>query len=145
MKRYLVIAHQTAASPELLEELRQIASEGESAFTLLVPATPASYLLVYEEGEEAVIARRHAEDARDRMTREGLNVEDIVVGDGSPLFALQDEMNLRGERYDGIVVSTLPQRVSQWFKLDLHSQAAKQYDLPVRSVVATPTSAPVNR
>ena len=46
MGLYLVVAHQTAASPELLEAVRKVmARELEAEFVLLVPATPVTHLL----------------------------------------------------------------------------------------------------
>ena len=43
MTHYLVVAHQTADSEELVEEVRGLAQEASAEFTLLVPATPADH------------------------------------------------------------------------------------------------------
>ena len=52
MSNYLVVAHQTATSPELLRRASEIADRDSGAlFTLLVPATPVVHLLTWEEGE----------------------------------------------------------------------------------------------
>ena len=52
MTRYLVVAHQTATSLELLEKVTEIANgDPHSTFTILVPATPVQHLLVWEDGE----------------------------------------------------------------------------------------------
>jgi hypothetical protein len=62
MARYLIVAHQTAGSPELLERVRALAAADPAAsFTLLVPATPTGHLLHnWEEGEARQLARRRA-------------------------------------------------------------------------------------
>jgi hypothetical protein len=65
MARYLIVAHQTAGSPELLERVRALAAaDPEAEFTLLVPATPTGHLLHnWEEGEARQLARRRATEA----------------------------------------------------------------------------------
>ena len=66
MSSYLVVAHQTATSPELLQRLSELAAEDPQAeFTLLVPATPLTHLLVWEEGETYQVAENRAEEAKD--------------------------------------------------------------------------------
>src|SRR4029453_13826519 len=59
MARYLIVAHQTACSPELLERVKSLAAADPAAeFTLLVPATPTGPLLHnWEEGEARARAR----------------------------------------------------------------------------------------
>src|SRR5438046_2791783 len=62
MPRYLVVANQTAASAELRERVRLMLEVDPAArFTLLIPATPRSYLAVSEDGNAATIAQRHAD------------------------------------------------------------------------------------
>lgn len=64
MTRYLVVAHQTATSPELLQRVTGLAANDPKAtFTILVPGTPVDHLLVWEEGETRAIARKGAESA----------------------------------------------------------------------------------
>ena len=46
MARYLVLAHQTASSPELVERVTALAgTDPSSEFVLLVPATETQHLL----------------------------------------------------------------------------------------------------
>ena len=53
MKRYLILANQTASSPELTNAIRQIlGKEGDAEFVLLVPATPVEELLDWQEGND---------------------------------------------------------------------------------------------
>jgi len=67
MSQYLVVAHQTATSPELLQRLTDIAADDpQAAFTLLVPATPVVQLLVPYVGREESreIAEKRAVEAK---------------------------------------------------------------------------------
>jgi hypothetical protein len=63
----------------------------------------------------------------------GARVEGLV-GDASPLTAIQDALNTQG--FDEIIISTLPARVSRWLHLDLPSKA-RGLGLPVTTVTAT--------
>ena len=47
---------------------------------------------------------------------------------------IQDAINIHG--FDELIISTLPQRVSKWLKLDLPSKAAG-LGLPVTTVIAS--------
>ena len=52
MSRYLIVAHQTAESPELLQAVRAIVTRDTQArFVLLVPAIRIEHLGVWFEGE----------------------------------------------------------------------------------------------
>src|SRR5438445_1448635 len=89
MSKYLVVAHQTATSPVLLDKLREIAAEDETAtFTLLVPATPVQHLLTKREGEAIALAQHAASEARALAERNGIRVNDALVGDASPIEAI---------------------------------------------------------
>jgi hypothetical protein len=132
--RVLVVAHRTAATPALLDAVRERAARGPSAFTLLVP-NPAHGLhrvadpedVSHDEGEAVLeLAIPLMEDAA------GGHV-DGMVGDPNPLNAIQDAVNLHG--FDEIIISTLPARVSRWLKLDLPSKLSG-LGLPVTTITA---------
>lgn len=130
--RVLVVAHKTAATPALLEAVRERAARGPCAFTLLVPnAAHGLHRVVDPEDQETseaeevlALALPLLEDAA-RAHVEG------IVGDAAPLDAIQDAINLHG--YDEIIISTLPARVSKWLKLDLPSKLTG-LGLPVTTV-----------
>ena len=137
MTRYLVVAHQTAAGPELIRRARELAREDpEAAFSILVPATPVDHMLAWEEGETDGIARRRAEEARRVFEDNGLKVRGIGIGDASPILAAEDALREQPGEYDAIILSTLPPSISRWIKLDNYSQAERRFNLPVIRVVA---------
>ncbi len=137
MSRYLVVAHQTATSTELVQRLSELAAEDpQAAFTLLVPATPVTHLLVWEEGETRVVAENRAKEAKALFESKGLKVVRTAVGDSSPVLAIGDELRRYPNKYDVIVLSTLPPGMSRWLRLDAHHRAEAMFNLPVVHVVA---------
>jgi hypothetical protein len=132
--RVLVVAHRTAATPALIEAVRERAAASEATFSLLVPATPRGLARVMDP-EDA--DRSPAEDVLELAVplleeAAGAPVEGMV-GDPEPLAAIQDAVNLHG--YDEIIISTLPARVSRWLRFDLPHKAAG-LGLPVSVVTA---------
>jgi hypothetical protein len=137
MAQYLIVAHQTATSLELLGRVSKLASEDSMAsFTILVPATPVVHLLTWEEGETNEIASQKAQEAKALFEDRGLKVAETKVGDGSPLLAIEDELRAQPRRYEAIVLSTLPPGISRWLRLDVHNQAERKFGIPVIPVVA---------
>jgi hypothetical protein len=143
MSCYLLVAHQTAESEELLAAARDLAQKDPQAeFVLLVPATPVGSLLVWEEGETAEVAKRRARSARARLEAVGLRVVDARTGDQDPVAAVGDELR-DGRRYDAIVVSTLPAGRSRWLKLDVVSRLRRS--LPGRRLVHVEAAVPASQ
>ena len=133
MSRYLIIAHQTAESPELLQAVRAIVTRDPQArFVLLVPATRVEHLGVWTDGKAEEAAQASGESARGLWEAEGITLEDVRVGDASPVYAVQDCL-AEGD-FDQVVVSTLPIGVSRWVKLDVVSQLRRSIDVPVTHV-----------
>jgi len=139
MGKYLLVAHQTAESRELIEAARQLATgDPKATFTLLVPATPVGDLLTWEEGETRELARRRADSAARILKRNGIELAGVEIGDADPVVAVDDEFLARG-RYDALVISTLPAGVSRWIKMDVVSRLQrKRPDLRVIHVAAQP-------
>ena len=132
--RVLVVAHRTAATPALIEEVRQRAARGPCTFTLLVP-NPAHGLhkVVDPEDVGEGEARDTLELALPLLSEAAGSEVQGLVGVAEPLAAIQDAVNLHG--FDEIIVSTLPTRVSRWARLDLPHKAAG-LGLPVTTVTA---------
>jgi hypothetical protein len=137
MRRYLVVAHQTLGSAELLEALRDRLAEGACQFHLLVPELHRGGAgLTWTEGKVRAEAKRQMEDARLRFLAEGLAVTG-EVGDANPVDAVDEVLRRDGkDAYDGVIVSTLPLGVSKWLKLDAPTRIQRATGLPVQHVAA---------
>ena len=132
--RVLVVAHKTAATPALLDAVRERAARGPAKFTLLVP-NPAHGLhaLVDPEDVEQSEGEQVLELAIPLLEEAAGAPVDGMVGDPSPMNAIQDAINMHG--FDEVIISTLPARVSKWLKLDLPSKVGG-LGLPVTTVTA---------
>lgn len=136
MPRYLVLANQTASSPELTSAVQEILrKEADTEFVLLVPATPVEDLLDWQDGDNESIAKRTAQTAKDHLEGVGAKVVRTEVGDPSPVKAIEDELQRHQEKYDGIVISTLPLQRSRWVALDQPRRIERRFKLPVTHVV----------
>jgi bacterioferritin len=136
MPRYLILANQTAASPELASAVREIvAKDTDTEFVLLVPATPMEDLLDWQDGDSETIAKRTAQAAKDHLAGLGAKVARTEVGDASPVKAIENELEQHQEKYDGIIISTLPLQRSRWVALDQPRRIERRFKVPVRHVV----------
>jgi hypothetical protein len=133
--RVLIVAHQTATSPELLAAIKARARKGPARFTLVVPsAAPGLHKVVDPQD--------HGDDAAAGVIRVALpglekaagGEVQTIVGDSNPLDAVQDAVNLHG--FDEIIISTLPHTVSRWLRLDLPHKL-EGLDLPITTVTAS--------
>ena len=133
-RHVLIVANRTAATPPLLAEVRRRASEGACRFTLLVPRPYWD-----ADTEESAITLELAipllEDAA------GGRVEGLVGGE-DPLLAVSAA--LEAARYDEIIVSTLPARVSHWLHIDLPTRL-QRFGVPVTVVTAKKADRPLAR
>jgi hypothetical protein len=140
--RVLVVANQTAESEELLAALKARADQGPVEFTVLIPATPHGVAWAADmfAGEEE--AAEHRDAMIQRLRSIGLDVRDAKVGDPDALAAIQDEVNFN--RYDELIVSTLPLKISKWLRIDLPRKAEAATGLPVLHVAAQATKSPAS-
>ncbi len=130
----LVVAHQTAATPGLLEAVRERAQRDPAKFHLVVPRMPHGMHKVVdpeETGEDD--AQLVLNQALPKLSEAAGTEVTGSLGDAEPLMAIQDAVNLG--QYDEIIISTLPMRISRWLKLDLVSKT-KGLGLPVTHVEA---------
>ena len=132
--RVLIVAHRTAATPALIEAVRERAQQGGCEFTLLVP-NPAHGLHRVVDPEDVGIdeAQQTIELATPLLEDAAGGHVEGMIGVSEPLAAIQDAMNLHG--FDEIVISTLPTKVSRWLRLDLPHKAAG-LGVPVTTVTA---------
>jgi hypothetical protein len=132
--RILVVANKTAATPALLDAVRERASRGPTEFTLLVPnTTHGLHKVVDPEDQSQSEAETTIELALPLLEEAAGGPVDAMIGVPEPLAAIQDAVNLHG--FDEIIISTLPTRVSKWLKLDLPHKVAG-LGLPVTTITA---------
>jgi hypothetical protein len=132
--RVLVVAHKTAATPGLLEAVRDRAQRGPCAFTLLVPnAAHGLHKVVDPEDQDAGEAQTVLDVALPLLEQAAGAPVEGMVGDPNPMNAVHDAINLHG--FDEVIISTLPTRVSRWLKLDLPSKIGG-LGLPVTTITA---------
>jgi hypothetical protein len=130
----LVVANQTAATPALMEAIRDRAAKGSCIFTLLVPNTARGLHKVVDPEDQGMSEAEQTLELALPLLGEaaGAKVEGMI-GDPTPLDAIQDAVNLHD--FDEIILSTLPTRVSRWLKLDLPHKVAA-LGLPLTVVTA---------
>jgi hypothetical protein len=132
--RILVVANRTAATPALLDAVRERAARGAARFTLLVPNTAHGLQRITDpEDTDRTEAEAVLELALPLLEQAAGAPVEGIIGDPEPLAAIQDAINLRG--FDEIILSTLPRRVSRWLRLDLPHKVAG-LGLPVTTVTA---------
>jgi hypothetical protein len=120
--RVLVVAHRTAATPGLLEEVHRRAREGCS-LDLLVPDVSGK-----EDAESTLsLALPLLEEAAGRPVR------GLTCGP-DPYESVKD--TLASGEYDEVIVSTLPEQRSEWLRRNLPRQILK-LGYPVTVVTAS--------
>lgn len=133
--RVLIVAHQTAESPELIAEVSARAERSPAEFTLVVPSVAHGlHRIVDPQDHDNTEARGVLALALPKLSAAAGTEVKGVIGDPNPLDAAQDAVNL-GD-FDEIIVSTLPHTVSKWLKLDLPHKL-EGLGLPVTTVTAT--------
>ena len=126
--RILIVAHRTAATPPLLAAVRDRATLGPCAFTLLVP--DMSGATETEDAREALeLSIPLLEDAA------GGRVEGFI-GEADAFAAVKSAQER--EPFDEAIISTLPTNVSHWLRVDLPARV-QRLGLPV--TVVTPRRA----
>jgi hypothetical protein len=126
-RSFLVVANVTSGSEELIQTLAERGRKEPAHFTLLIPATPF--------GGGRTAASETLDESLREMRDAGLEA-DGSVGDADPIIAVTETWDPK--KYDEIIVSTLPMRLSKWLHAGLPERIAKLTGAPVTHVVSQP-------
>jgi hypothetical protein len=130
-RSFLVMANVTSSSDELIQTLVERARKEPANFTLLIPATPF--------GGGRAAALETLDQALEQLREAGLEA-DGAVGDADPIVAVTEAWDPK--KYDEIIVSTLPMRISKWLHAGLPERTARLTGAPVTHVVSQPPKPP---
>ena len=154
MPRYLVVANQTLGSAQLREEVRRrFEADPTASFHVLVPNTHAvDYhgvpvgggfvpmpTIITASGpgtdeEATALARRQLDQTVKRLRELGAEA-DGELGSADPLQAIGDAIGR--ERFDEVIISTLPRRNSRWLRADVPNKAQQRFGVRVTTVIAS--------
>ena len=121
----LVVANETVLGEQLLDRIRQRASESPASFLVVCPQSDPS------RGEHPE-AERRLRAALSILRSEGLDVHGQIAHPDPFTAALE---HVEDERTDEIIVSTFPGERSGWLRRDLVGRLRSQTGLPVQHVV----------
>lgn len=105
-RRILIVANRTAATPALIEAVRDHAEHGECTFALLIPSE------LHKGSADWTL-----ETALPLLERAAGGHVEGIVGQADPFVAVEAALEHPG--FDEVIVSTLPSRVSEWLRRDL--------------------------
>jgi len=131
----LIVANRTAATPSLIEVVRERAQRSLATFTLLVPQLVAEEPFGDEEARKTLeLAIPLLEEAAGGPVDGRLGSADVLLG---------VERALVHEHFDEVIISTLPERVSHWLKRDLPAKI-ERLGIPVSVVRAKTARRPLH-
>lgn len=156
MRRYLVVANQTLQAAELQDVLRERISAGPCSFFVIVPDTKAAqydtvaaggmlpqpgmwwwatyYARPATDEEATAQAQQRLRSLLAGLAALGAPVEG-ELGGPDPLEAI--EKVRADQRFDEIIVATLPRHVSRWLRADLPHQAQRRFGVPVTTIITS--------
>jgi hypothetical protein len=131
MRSYLIVANQTLTSESLREAISARLADEPVRTYVVVPMSPGTGRLSWDEGEARTVAKERLDDMLERLREMGAEA-DGEVGDRDPVMAVRDA--LRRREVDEVIVSTLPRGVSRWLGEDVPSRLRDSVRVPVTVV-----------
>ncbi len=125
-RNILVVASETAASPEFLNALSQRAREHPTAFTLVCPVAQSGHGVRDQADLDEVVGR---------IRDEGLEVDSASLGRSNPCEAVEDVFDRTV--HDEILISTLPPGSSRWLALGAPQQIQRRTGATVSHLVGS--------
>ena len=133
-RRILVVANQTAAGRELLDEITNRCRGQRCQVMLVSPALVGSRAARWASDVDEGMDLARERMARSISALRGVGVEvRAEVGDPDPNMAIEDA--LRVFPADEIVISTLPPKQSRWLEHEVVERTRREVDLPMTHVV----------
>ena len=133
--RVLIVAHQTADSPDLARAVARRADDSACTFTLLVPARAHGLRSLTDPQDPGIgEAEARLELAIPLLSEAAGEAILGVIGAHEPLAAVQDALNVLG--FDEVIISMLPVRESSWFRLEL-PRKVRALGVPVTEVITS--------
>jgi GABA permease len=133
-RRILVVANQTAAGRELLEEIAGRCRGQRCEVMLVSPALVGSRAERWTSDVDKGMDLARARLARSVSALREVGVEvRAEVGDPDPNMAIEDA--LRVFPADEIVISTLPPDQSRWLEHEVAERTRREVDLPMTHVI----------
>jgi hypothetical protein len=142
MAKYLLVANQTLGGEQLTVMLDELLEVGPCTLRLVVPVTdtegshqwdypPVDRFVPDAHKVAKALSEGRLEHELARLRRAGAEVNGEVV-DADPLERLREL--LRAENFDGVIVSTLPHRLSRWLITDFPHRIARSTRVPMTHV-----------
>lgn len=140
MAHVLVIANETAASPALLDALRERAADDRVTVTVIAPISePRHGYVVFDDTRRASAGRR-LERTLGLLRSSGIPAQGFVV-ETSPVQAAKDALAQLEPPPDEIVISTHGESQSSWLRRDVVRDITRAAgSVPVRHVIASPAT-----
>jgi uncharacterized membrane-anchored protein len=131
--RVLVVTNKTAATPALVEAVRERSLAGPARFFMLVP-NPDHWAFDRNSQDTRLGEQALAQALPLLEGPAGAEIEGRVATSPNAYDDIVDELNMRD--YDEIILETLPSHVSHWLHVDLPNRVA-HLGYPLKTVAAT--------
>ena len=132
-RRILVVANETVAGRELLDELRRRTAGGDAEVLVVAPALNTRLRYLFADVDHARdLAEQRLAGSIETLRANGIEARG-AVGDSNPLVAMEDA--LFEFDADEIVISTHPPERSNWLEKKTVERAREKFDRPITHVV----------